>query len=40
MADTVHQGIEMGRPSTLNVAPRGISTSGIRVSGTAVVLPA
>ena len=40
MADTVHQGIEMGRPSTLNVEiPRG-ATSGIRVSGTAVVLPA
>jgi len=37
---TVHQGIEMGRPSTLNVEiPRG-ATSGIRVSGTAVVLPA
>ena len=40
MADTVHQGIEMGRPSTLNVEiPRG-ATSGIRVSGTAVALPA
>jgi PhzF family phenazine biosynthesis protein len=37
---TVHQGTEMGRPSILTVDIPTDSTTGIRVSGTAVPIPA
>ena len=37
---TVHQGTEMGRPSILTVDIPADPTTGIRVSGTAVPIPA